>query len=205
MAQDNNSTPRVGGWVKATPGLAVGAGLASLVAALPLFLITPASWWLLLTMKVLGLTLILLGRVLAEAIVDVVVARDVDDAESTQPDAALIAFHVRWRLGKIAACGLGRHVPQEDGFCPRCGHGAPKHAPHEVQLADGTSLTVLAVNDASARTKVVYGDRADLSWPSHPNQLQFAHGGDAEPLAEVKVHPSKIVSVRKLEEARDAR
>lgn len=196
---EQRPTPR--GVVKATPGLAVATAIGSLGAAMTLLLAAPDDWWPAMTL--LGIGVILLGRVLADAIVDVVVLRMIDESIDAT-DAALIAFQLRWRLGRNVACRVGRHAPREDGYCPRCERGAPKHAPHEVRLTDGTCLTVMAVNEASARTKVVYGEAADLAWPRHPNQVQFAHGGNAEPLAEVKVHPSKIVSVRTLKEAQDA-
>lgn len=56
-----------------------------------------------------------------------------------------------------------------------------------------------AVNEAHARSLVVYGEGATLAEPVNPHQEQFAHGGDAAPLAAVKNHPTNIVSVRVIE------
>lgn len=206
MTQDNDNAPRHRGWVKATPGVARSVVIVVVGGCIAAMLLVPPLWR--------GVTLlaslvpVYLARVFYMAIVDVH-ADNLERAKERTPaqhtDLFRICTSARYIAGFEVLCRLGIHWWSKAGMgCLLCDAGAPKEEVYRVVLVDGTVRDVPGISPRDARMRVVYGDNAELADPEDWDAELFSEGGEGEPLAEVRVHPSKIASVRKREEVLDA-
>lgn len=125
--------------------------------------------------------------------------------DAPQSNATLVLETFAALAARNTLCRIGRHATRDTqpGQCWRCGRADSSADTNSTadwptfvaSMKDGSAQTVRACNEAHARTLVVYGTAATLAAPRNPHQEQFAHGGDAEPLAAVRLHPSNIISV----------